>query len=449
MITNATTRLPHSRDSIADFNVLAALARASRSRPVWLRVGQLFDGIARAPYRGANILFDSDRIRFVGGGDDVPNQSQLAPGQSAPDADLPDLTMLPMFIEAHAHMFLEGAPIDSRSRQEYLTESAAWMLARARGRWNKILACGIGAVRDAGDKHGVGLALAAESKAQHGVRRTTPELDSPGAAIYHRGRYGSFMGEPLEDHATPAACVAARVAAGADRIKLLVSGIINFQVGQVTAPPQMSATEVSAIVDAARSCVRQTFAHASGTEGIENAIAGGVTTIEHGFFITRDQLARMRDLQIGWVPTMAPVALQLDRAAEFGHDQTVTSHLQRVLSAHREMLCHAHEIGVAIIAGSDAGSCGVPHGLGLLDELEHMEGAGLPPAVVLQSATAASARVLDFPDAIGRIAPGCRTRMILTRHNPLVTVANLRREKTVLFDGEAIQSEAGLDSAGL
>jgi imidazolonepropionase-like amidohydrolase len=239
------------------------------------------------------------------------------------------------------------------------------------------------------------------------------------------------------------------VAAGADRIKLLVSGIINFKAGRVTAPPQMSSDEVAALVAAARRCLRQTFAHASGTEGIENAILGGVTTVEHGFFITRDQLARMRDEQIGWVPTFAPVALQRDRATELGWDAEVVGHLDRILASHAEMLCHGHEIGVPIVAGSDAGSCGVAHGLGFLDELVHMERAGLSPLAVLQSATGAGARLLDFPDAIGQIAPGRRARMILTHHDPLVSVANLQREKTILFDGQAIDCPDRLDPCGL
>jgi len=203
------------------------------------------------------------------------------------------------------------------------------------------------------------------------------------------------------------------------------------------------------LVTAAGRCARQTFAHASGTEGVEHAILGGVTTVEHGFFITRDQLARMRDRQIGWVPTFAPVALQRDQASKLGWDAEVVSHLERIVAGHGEMLCRAQEIGVFVLAGSDAGSCGVPHGLGLLDELVHMETAGLSPLAVIRSATAASARLLGFPDPIGRIAPGHRARMILTDHDPLQTVANLRKEKTVLFDGEAIDCPDRLDPGGL
>lgn len=448
-MSTSTTKSPRTAESIVDADAFASLALASRSRPVWVRVGQLIDGVSAAPHRDANIVFDADRIHFVGTNGEMPDSSRLAPGSTTPDAILPNATLLSTLIEAHAHLFLDGAPIDFEDRENYLRHPAGWMLLRARARWPRILACGVGAVRDAGDKHGVGLALAVDAKSQDGIRRTTPHIDSPGAAIHHRGRYGAFMGQPIEDFRTAADCVAARVAAGADRIKLLVSGIINFKLGRVTVPPQMSAEEVAALVAATAGCVRQSFAHASGAEGVENAIVGGVTTVEHGFFIRPDQLARMRDRQIGWVPTFAPVALQLDRAADLGWDNEVVDHLERILAGHAEMLRHGHEIGVPIIAGSDAGSCGVPHGLGLLDELAHMERAGLPPMAVIQSATGASSGLLDFPDPIGRIAPGHRARMIFTNHDPLTTVVNLQKEKTILFDGQAIHCPDDLDPHGL
>jgi imidazolonepropionase-like amidohydrolase len=157
----------------------------------------------------------------------------------------------------------------------------------------------------------------------------------------------------------------------------------------------------------------------------------------------------MRDRNIAWVPTFAPVQAQIDRASELGWDEVVVSHLKRIIAGHQEMMRKAHEIGVPIVAGSDAGSCGVPHGVGFLQELEQMERAGLPPMPVIQSATAASARILSFPEKIGQIASGFRSRLIFTKHDPIKTVTNLQREKTVLFDGAAIDCPDELDTAGL
>ena len=125
---------------------------------------------------------------------------------------------LPGLIDAHAHLFLDGAPVNLEIRKAYLQRPSDWQLARARSRWPKILSAGVMAVRDAGDKNGMGLALAADSSQVRGEVSDCPYIDSPGAAIHHQGRYGSFMARPVEQFATAEQCVSDRVANGSDRI---------------------------------------------------------------------------------------------------------------------------------------------------------------------------------------------------------------------------------------
>ena len=110
-------------------------------------------------------------------------------------------------------------------------------------------------------------------------------------------------------------------------------------------------------------------------------------------------------------------------------------------------LARAHALGVLIIAGSDAGSCGVAHGLGFLRELELMERAGLPALAVINAATGISAGRLGFPEKFGRIERGWRSRFILTQHSPLAGIAQLRRPRTVIFDGQVHAST--VDVTGL
>ncbi len=211
-------------------------------------------------------------------------------------------------------------------------------------------------------------------------------------------------------------------AAGADRIKLIATGIIDFSKGAVTAEPQMTTEEIHALVAAAQSFGKQTLAHASGDAGIDRTIEGGVDTIEHGYFLRDDQLAPMRDRNIAWVPTFAPVQAQLDNADLLGHDATIVSNLKRILDQHAATLLKAHQLGVTVLAGSDAGSYGVPHGLGLLYEMSLMERAGLTPLAVLNAATGVPSQRLAFKDSFGQIRPGFRARFILTEHSPLDSV---------------------------
>jgi len=418
---------------------------ATDGRKIWLRVGTLLDGVSAKPLRNAHVVYDQNQILFAD--EHSPPAGLPGASQPVPDLELPAHTLLPGLIEAHAHFFLEGGELDPEKRSAYLRQTPGELLQLACPRLEKLIRLGIIAVRDAGDKDGVGLAL---SKLYANRRRPLmPCVDSPGAAIHHRGRYGSFMAEPIEDFATPRECVVARVKAGADRIKLIPTGIINFKQGAVTTEPQMVVEEIRELVRAARSFGMQTFAHSSGDIGIERVIESGVDSVEHGFFVRPDQLAKMRDRQIAWVPTFAPVQEQADHADLMGWDAAVVANLKRILDQHAASLVKAQAMGVPIIAGSDAGAYGVAHGVGFLTELELMERAGLPPLAVINSATGTGSNRLAFKEKFGQIKPGFRSRFILTRHSPLDRIANLRKQKCVVFDDTVFDSGDNFDPAGL
>lgn len=418
---------------------------ATKDRRIWLKVGTMLDGTSSQPLLDAHIVYDKDRILFAGAV--TPPSGLLHSGQREPDADLPDHTLLPGLIESHAHFFLEGGELDADKRAAYLKQTPEELLALAHPRLEKLVRLGIAGVRDAGDKDRVGLALSKLNASSD--RPIMPYVDSPGAAIHHKGRYGSFMGEPIEDYASPKECVEGRVQAGADRIKLIPTGIINFKKGAVTTEPQMTTEELCECVAAARSRSRQTFAHASGDAGIERAIDAGVDSVEHAFFVREDQLAKMRDRQIAWVPTFAPVQKQVDHAGIMGWDAEVLGNLRKILDQHAASLVKAHELGVLLIAGSDAGSYGVAHGIGFLDELELMERAGLSPLAALNSATGVPSERLGFKEKFGQIRPGFLSRFILTRHSPLETIANLSKQRFVVFHDAVFETDAAFDATGL
>jgi len=404
---------------------------ASRGEPVWLHVGTLFDGASTSAIHEAHFVFDRARIRFVGTNE--PSPALVRAGQREPDAVLRNHTLLPGLIEAHAHLFLEGGEEKPERRAETLQQSDEVLLAHATARLPRLLRLGITAVRDAGDKNQVGLAL--QRRYRSGSAPAMPYVDSPGAALHHQGRYGSFMGGAIEAHGSLEAAIAARVAAGAHRIKLLATGIINFEQGRVTSKPQMPVEELIRAVGVARGHGRQTFAHCSGHDGVTNCIDARVDSIEHGFFVDDEQLKRMRDMDIAWVPTFAPVQYQVDRASELGWSDVVRANLQRILDQHAERLCRAAQIGVRIVAGSDAGSHGVPHGHGFLRELELMERAGLSAAQVLRAATGAGGERLGFAEPIGVLRSGAKPRFVLTEAPVLTSTRHLRSPAIVGFDG--------------
>ena len=132
---------------------------AIAGRRVWLRVGTLIDGSGSAPLRDVHIVYSKAGIQYTAS--NTPPTEMVKSGLTAtqPDAELPDYTLLPGLIDAHTHMFLEGGELDLDKRAAFLKQSPEELLELATGRLEKIVGIGVTAMRDCGDKDGVGLAL--------------------------------------------------------------------------------------------------------------------------------------------------------------------------------------------------------------------------------------------------------------------------------------------------
>ena len=150
-----------------------------------------------------------------------------------------------------------------------------------------------------------------------------------------------------------------------------------------------------------------------------------------------------------WVPTFAPVQFQLDRPEFIGWSETVRDHLRRILDGHARSLVKAKELGVRIVAGSDAGSHGVAHGWGFLKELELMQAAGLSAADVLFTATGAGSDRMKYGETFGLLKPGAKSRLMLTSHDVLKDVRGLREEKIVVFDNSVLTGAQDETEPGL
>ena len=402
----------------------------------WLKVGKMLDSRQRRIVANAHLVYDGARILYVG---TEPPPTEMVSGCACDD--LSDHTALPGLIEGHSHVALAGAELDAARRAVYQNQDPATLLRLALARSETTAKLGVVAMRDGGDKAGVGLAISRLTGDPEIAPAFTTRVFSPGSGIHRRGRYGAFFSEPIEDHSNPDACVAARVAAGADHVKLVPTGIINFAKGEVTAAPQFHAAEIAEFKLAAAHHHRHLMAHASGTSGIGEAIDGGVDTIEHGFFITPEQLAKMRDRNIAWLPTFAPVQAQVDFADLMGWTEPIIANLRRILENHAHSLQTALALGVNVLVGSDAGSYGVAHGDGLLWEMDLMQAAGMKPLDLLCQATLGNRQALTADNRLGELAAGCPARFILTAHDPITSVAALRQRRHIIFDGQVFDSE--------
>jgi len=98
----------------------------------------------------------------------------------------------------------------------------------------------------------------------------------------------------------------------------------------------------------------------------------------------------------------------------------------------------AHEHGVLLVTGSDAGNFLVIHGPTVQHELELWVKAGIPPAVALQAATLNAARLLRADQHIGSVRVGNDADLLVVDGNPLEDISAAGRISIVVFKGERI-----------
>ena len=331
---------------------------------------------------------------------------------------------MPGLAEGHAHLFLAGEELDFKKRNDYLKSGLSTFLEVGRSNLQKSLNAGITLVRDAGDIHGVNTTL------RNSRNGSLPHIRSAGKALRKKGRYGSFMGVEVEnrdefDHAIE------RLAGHADELKILLTGIIDFEKGEVKGVPQFDLEELAHITAICKKLKIRNFAHCSGEEGIELAIKAGINSIEHGFFMKEHHLTRMTDQNMEWVPTFSPVKFQLEHPDLAGWNVQSQEAIRAILDNHHEMVGKAGEIGLHVIPGSDAGSYGVEHGKALLDEIVHLVNSGLSLTQVLNSATILVREKWNCP--LNYLRDGNKEAFVLLEKDPFTDIRNIYSEKRIVL----------------
>ncbi|HUW38380.1 MAG TPA: amidohydrolase family protein [Rhodocyclaceae bacterium] len=333
--------------------------------------------------------------------------------------------LMPGLVDAHAHLFLDGATTDARLRSEHLKQPLDRLTEAARASARQALACGVTAVRDAGDRHGINNRIRAEAMAPGSG---LPRIRSGGLGVKRAKRYGAFMATDVSDAESIRRSVT-ELSGTNDEIKLILTGIIDFDAGAVTDEPQFTLEETRLVVDTARSRGRNSFAHCSGAKGLAIAARAGVGSIEHGFFMDRETLMMMAERSVAWTPTFSPVHFQWAHPEAAGWSPNTVGKLRRILDSHAEHLLLAHQMGVTLLLGTDAGSMGVAHGHAVFEEIDRYLEAGLPLAAALAAATAAARRHFGWDDP--RLAGGGIFDAVLLPASPFEDARALRRPMRV------------------
>jgi imidazolonepropionase-like amidohydrolase len=408
------------------------------------RAARVWDGEAGFPVLDGFVLVEDTRIGAVGRWAELED-STSAGGQLAAlrIVDCGDATLLPGLVNSHVHLTLSGS---MNVLEDYLAERDAgteMLMERAISNLRAALTAGTTTVRDCGTLNDVAFAIR--------DRVLTGEIIGPrvltcGAGLTVPGGHCHFFCHQVETTAQLRGAVADQVGAGADFIKIFATGG-NLTPATDPFAPQYTSDQIRAVVEAAHDSGLAVAAHAHAPEGIANAIAAGVDTIEHCYFETQERVA----YDPGLVEKIARAGIIVCPTV-VGRKPVPPEEIEAILAANpagRRLFTRLEEIrantrkmfqaGVVLIGGSDAG--GIPRSsfqeypLGVAEMADFGQfPVGLSPVDALRASTSVAARACGLTDT-GRLAAGQRADLLVVDGNPLDQISDLEQVRLVTCNG--------------
>ncbi len=333
--------------------------------------------------------------------------------------DLSHCTILPPLVDSHLHLFMSGT-IDGKIRKHQLTAGYDELRPVIARHLRDLFVHGVLAARDAGDRGDFVLRYRENEKIPEGI-----VLKIAGRAWHGPGRYGGLIGRATGDIKSLVEAFELDAGRG-DIVKLVNSGLNSLLTYGRETKPQFSMDEIAALVQTAAKLGRRVMVHANGREPVRSAVEAGCHSIEHGFFMGRDNLALMADKETFWVPTaitMKAYATNI-RYTRLHADVGV---VEKTLNHQLEQLAIAKELGVRVALGTDSGSLGVLHGESMVEEMKLFLQAGYSLEETIQCATGNGARLLAL-EGSGQLVKGEPATFLVTRGTP----AQLPRKLTYL-----------------
>lgn len=378
---------------------------------------RLIDGTGTVHER-ATVLVRGSKISAVG-----PSRTLTIP-KGARRVNGRGLTILPGLIDCHVHLCL-GGEADVVGTLE--SEHPSLTLLKSASHAKATLDAGFTTVRDVGARdHSIfALQQAIDSGLLPG-----PRIVGAGLAICMIGGHARFIGQEVEGTEQVRQAVREQIAAGAGVIKVIASGgVLTPNTSPDTA--QMTMEELSAAVDAARQAERKVAAHAHGASGMRNAILAGVRSIEHATLLDEDAGTLMKRYGVYMVPTLSALATTAACRPSCGIPESALEKAKAMTKRHKNSFKSAHQGGISIAMGTDAGTPFNYHGENA-QELERMVALGMTPMEAIVASTAAAARLIGIYDSVGTLTRGKEADLVVLQGNPLQRIDVLRDQDKIL-----------------
>ena len=202
-------------------------------------------------------------------------------------------------------------------------------------------------LRDGGDRWNAGK-RSREIAKEYGITYRTPL-----APLCKKGHYGAFIGLTWENFREYRELVVQHKENGADFIKIMISGLMDFDHFGVLSEEGLAPEEIRELIHIAHEEGMAVMSHCNGARTAEAAAVAGVDSIDHGAYLDRDALQAMEDNGTVWVPTLSTIG-NLRGKGRFNEEAVC-----RILDS---ALYNVSQYKGLLAAGTDAGAWAVPHG---------------------------------------------------------------------------------------
>ena len=202
-----------------------------------------------------------------------------------------------MKADCHMHMILDGLDWKKAIDRHRERPAEGWI----REKLALYRDLGFTYLRDGGDRWGAG-AKARELAPEYGIVYRTPL-----APLCKKGHYGGFIGRNYENMGEYRKLVAETRQQGGDFIKIMISGLMDFDHCGVLTEDGLSREKIRELIYIAHEEGFSVMAHANGARTVEAAAEAGVDSVEHGAYLDRDALEAMAEKRVIWVPTLSTI----------------------------------------------------------------------------------------------------------------------------------------------
>lgn len=408
------------------------LAHAASDPILALQCGHVVDTVNGILLDASTILVQGTRISAV-----RPGHEAVADTTAI---DLKDKTCLPGLIDSHTHLTGETSATGGTDRFRL---NVADHTIRATIFARRTLEAGFTTVRNLGDNANISIAL------RNAINKGLvpgPRIFTAGSAIGSTGGHADdtdglradLQGDPgpkdgiINGVDDAWKTVRQHYKDHVDLLKIMPSGGVLDESASAE-NPQMTLEEIKAVMEAAHDYGFTVAAHAHGAEAIHRAVLAGVDSIEHGTFMTDDEMKLMKQKGTWFVPTISAGRYVAHMAEKPGYYlPQVAAKARAVGPLIQQTAGRAYKAGVRIAFGTDAAV--YPHGDNA-KEFQYMVEAGIPAMYALQSATTHAAQLLKKDTELGSIDAGKLADIVAVDGNPLEDITTMQRMRFVMKDG--------------